>query len=787
LFQKNEACTRFAKHFFKNSTFPKRKFRVCFFKKKTTSRLGIPSTRDKPASQPTNFTQIAGLAKVLFFEKNMSPSELYELSKQLLATPSGQTLFDDPTTRISQLRAVLRYHEWRYYVHNDPVVSDFEYDSLYKQLEALEAAHPDLVTPDSPTQRVGKDLTESFAPVTHLTPMLSLDNSYDAEDLRDFDTSVKKLCGLAADTEVAYCVEPKYDGGTVTLVYEGDQLARAATRGNGYVGDDITANIRTLRSVPLQADFSKHGIRRVELRGEALIRKDIFEKINARRAAAAEQVFANPRNAATGGLRMKDPREAAARGLEAFVYQMGYAVDNEEVSVFDRFESHAQTIHLLEELGFKTPLAKTEATQHLAATQVCRNVDEVIEFCNAWQAYRDEYPYELDGMVVKVDSLEMQAQCGATSHHPRWAVAFKFKARQATTRLRDVEFQVGKTGAVTPVAKLEPVPLAGVTVSNVSLHNEEFIRAKDLRIGDRVLVERAGDVIPYIVKSMPELRDGSERPIDYPTECPVCKHALTKPDDEAVWRCDNLQCEAQVVARMIFHTSKHAMDIEGLGESSIERFYQLGWLHSIVDLYRLDYQAIAQLDGFGKKSADNLQAAIDKAKQNPIHRFLHALSIHHLGQKGSKLLAAEVGHVLDLADWDLERYQLIKDVGPVLARNVHAFFQEPENVEMLRTLEALGVNLTQTEADKKAETAVDGPLSGRNMLFTGTLSQMTREQAEALAAAAGATLIAGVSKHLHILVVGEKAGSKLKKAQALGTVEIWSEMEFLEKIKNDAA
>ncbi len=713
-----------------------------------------------------------------------SPSlqrQLYELSKKLLSPQA--TLFEGDQSRlVEDLQQVLRFHEWKYYVQNDPVISDFEYDQLYKQLEALEAAHPDLITPDSPTQRVGKDLTENLAQVAHLTPMLSLDNSYDAEDLNDFDEQVKKLCKLDKEGDVEYCVEPKYDGGTIVLVYENDRLVRAATRGNGAVGDDITANIRTLRSVPLQAEFSKYGIHKVELRGEALIRKDIFEKINKARQEANDQIFANPRNAATGALRMKDPKEAAERGLEAFLYQMGYAVDDQDNNIIERFHSHDESIHMLESLGFKTPLANAGTRQHLPATKTCGSIREVIEFCVNWQEYRDEYPYELDGMVVKVNSIELQERCGYTSHHPRWAIAFKFKARQATTRLRDVEFQVGKTGAVTPVAKLEPVPLAGVTVSNVSLHNEEFIRSKDLRIGDQVLVERAGDVIPYIVKSLPELRDGSEQVVHYPKNCPVCHSLLVKQEEEAVWRCENAECEAQVVQRMIFHTSKHAMDIEGLGESTIERFYKLGWLRSIADMYRIDYEAVAKLEGFGEKSAANLRVAIEKAKQNPIYRLLHSLSIHHLGQKGSKLVAAEIGHVLDLKDWDLEKYQTIKDVGPVLAKNVFHFFQNEHNIELLQTMEQLGVNLQQTEADKRPDAPTEGPLLGRSILFTGTLSQMTREEAEKRAIAAGANIASGVSKHLSILVVGEKAGSKLKKAQALESVEIWSEVEFLERI-----
>lgn len=709
--------------------------------------------------------------------------DLYDLSKKLLYTPQADLFGEDVAGRADDLRRVIRYHEWRYYVQNDPVVSDFEYDQLYKQLEAIEEQYPELVAPDSPTQRVGKDLAENLAQVAHLIPMLSLDNSYNADDLNDFDEQVKKLCKLEKDADVEYCVEPKYDGGTIALVYENDRFLRAATRGDGYMGDDITLNIRTLKSVPLQAPFSRHGIAKAELRGEALIKKDVFEKINKKRQEAGEMLFANPRNAATGGLRMKDPKEAAGRGLEAFLYQLGYAVDNQENDILTRFTSHDESIQLLRELGFKVPMHKPEPGNHLEETKTCRNIADVIAFCNAWQEFRDEYPYEIDGMVIKVNSLEYQERCGYTSHHPRWAIAFKFRARQATTRLRDVEFQVGKTGAITPVAKLEPVPLAGVTVQNVSLHNEEFIRSKDIRIGDQVLVERAGDVIPYIVKSLAELRTGSEREIHYPKNCPVCHSELVKPEDEAIWRCENSDCEAQVLARMIFHTSKHAMDIEGLGESTIEKFYKLGWLHSIADLYRLDYEKIAQLEGFGEKSATNLRNAVEKAKRNPIHRLLHSLSIHHLGRKGSTLLAAEVEHVLDLKNWDLEKYQTIKDIGPVLAQNVFNFFQNQHNIELLEIMEGLGVNLHQTDEDKKTDVNTEGPLYGRSILFTGTLSQMTREVAENLAAKAGASLASGVSKHLSILVVGEKAGSKLKKAQELGTVEIWSEQEFLQKIE----
>jgi len=508
--------------------------------------------------------------------------KLYDLSKRLLKTEIAENALT-ASAQVADLRSVLVYHEWKYAVQNDPVISDFEYDTLYKKLEAVEANFPTLQSPDSPTQRVANDLTTDLSSVAHLTPMLSLGNSYNAEDLKSFDERIRKLTGLEEGVEIEYAVEPKYDGGSIALVYENNRLIRAATRGNGVKGEEMTANARTLKSIPLSADLKAHGIQKAELRGEVLIRKDNFDKINQQRQAAGQSLFANPRNAATGGLRMKDPKEAAKRGLEAFIYQLGFAQNAKGEDILANFTTHSESIALLGNAGFKVPDA---------GHAVCKNIQEVIDFCIKWQEKRDSYEYELDGMVVKVNNRALQEQCGYTSHHPRWAIAFKFKAKQATTQLLTIEYQVGKVGSITPVAKLEPVQLAGVTVSSVSLHNEEFIKSKDLRIGDTVLVERAGDVIPYIVKALPDLRTGKEQPVQYPKTCPInttdTPITLIQEEGEAAWRCPNCVCGIQHLQRMIFHVSKPAMNIDGFGKSIVERFYELGWVKNIADIYNLD-------------------------------------------------------------------------------------------------------------------------------------------------------------------------------------------------------
>ncbi len=695
-----------------------------------------------------------------------SEDKYYKLSKAFLKT--GASALD-----INDLRDVLRYHEWRYSIKNDPVISDFEYDQLYKQLEGIETEHPHLIASDSPTQRVSSDLTEDFPSVAHLTPMLSLDNSYNAEDLRKFDQTIRKLAGLKDEDELAYCLEPKFDGGSVAIVYEDDKLLRAATRGNGTKGEDITLNVKTLSSVPLHASFSSAGIKTAELRGEAVIRKDVFDQLNKKREKEGLSIFANPRNSAAGGLRMKKPTDTRDRGVEIFLYQLGYAVDDLGTDILATINTHQQQIELLSSLGFKL-----EDPSELK----CRDIEEVISKVVQWEAKREAYPYEIDGMVVKVNSRAIQELCGYTQHHPKWAIAYKFKAKQATTTLLDVVYQVGKIGSITPVAKVNPTQLAGVTVSSISLHNEEFINSKDLRIGDKIVIERAGDVIPYIVKSLPDLRTGKETKIEFPQICPFDAQqevALIKAEGEAAWRCPNCNCGRQKLQQIIFHVSKDAMDIDGFGKSYVERFFELGWVKDMSDIYNLDYDAISNLEGFGTKSSDKLKKSIAIAKDNTLARLLYSLSIHHFGKKASKLIAEEISDVYQLIDWKEEDFLAIKDIGPVVAKNVMSYFSKEENINMIRRMESYGVNIKQTESDRPIEVATDAPLIGKTILFTGSLQEMTRNEAKKLAEAMGAKNISAVSSNLNILVAGEKAGSKLKKAQDLGTVEILSEAEFL--------
>ncbi len=702
-------------------------------------------------------------------------SEIYHRSKEL--TEYKITDNSDEAGELAvELRELIKYHEWRYYVINDPLLADFEFDLLYSLLKKIEEKFPSLQTEDSPTNIVGSDIVENLPKVVHNSPMLSLSNSYNKEDLMDFEKQIKKYLNLKEDHVIEYTAEPKFDGGSIAVVYENDKLTRAATRGNGQEGDDITANSKVFAGLPHQCDFSKENIFKVELRGEALIRKDKFEEINKKRAKDELPLFANPRNTATGGLRMKDSAEAAERGIEVFIYQLGYAIDKEENDILPRFDSHFQSLEMLQDLGIKIAIEESK---------LCKGIEEVITFCNQWEARRDSYPYEIDGMVIKVDSRSLQERVGYTAHHPRWAIAYKFKAKQATSRLQDVEYQVGKTGAITPVAKIDPVALAGVTISSISLHNEDFIKSKDIRLGDIVMVERAGDVIPYISESKKELRIGTEVEIKFPSHCPSCQHELYRPPGEAAWRCVNVNCNAQVLQKMIYHVSKEAMDIDGLGKSLVERLYNLGMIKSLPDIYRLDYEKLRNLEGLGARSVRNLQEAINAAKSRPLHRVLGSLSIHHLGKKASKLLAMEVNDIFELSRMTPEQLTSIKDIGPVLADNVVHFFADDKNLAILHELESLGVNLAQTDEDKPKKVEGDGILNGKTILFTGTLTAMSRKEAQELAERHGAKNISAISSNLDILVAGEKAGSKLSKAQALGSVRILTEEQFLDIVRKD--
>ena len=669
-------------------------------------------------------------------------------------------------SNIADLREVLRFHEYRYYIENDPLLSDTEYDSLFRSLDLIEKANPELITKDSPTQRVAKGLTASFTTVQHLVPMLSLENSYNAEDLLDFNRKALEQSGLPALT---YCVEPKFDGASISIIYENDLFARGATRGDGVAGDEITINLKQIKSIPLTAKFSSFGIKQIEIRGEVLMNKANFVKYNEGLLSQNLPPLANPRNAASGSLRIKDPREVAQRNLEAFLYHISYILPEENKTVPENLSTHSGGLQMLWDLGFRSPVKEKK---------ICHNIEEVIDYCKDYEAKRDNLPYEIDGMVIKVNDIALQDKLGMTTHHPRWAIAYKFKARQATSRLKAVEFQIGRTGSITPVAKIEPVAIGGVSVSSISLHNQEFIRERDIKIGDLVLVERAGDVIPYIVKALTDARTGIEMEIQFPTVCPACGTVLVKPEEEAVWRCPNAQCSVQIKERIIHFTSKDAMDIRGLGEANIRKFFELGLLTTVPGIYQLPFEKIKQMEGFGEKSIQKLSEAIDNSRNQPLYRLINALGIRYVGETTAKVLAKSVKHLLDFCAYSIEQLKELEDVGVKVAESIFQFFRQPENIEMLKELENLGVNLKNIQQEAQE----DGSLKGLTFLFTGTLPTLKRNEAETMAEAKGGKILGGVSSKLNFLVVGEDAGSKLEKAKKIASIRVLSENEFLELV-----
>jgi DNA ligase (NAD+) len=669
---------------------------------------------------------------------------------------------------INDLRDVLRFHEYRYYVLNEPLISDFEYDKLYKNLEKIEKEDPSIITPDSPTQRVGASLNGDFVTVQHLVPMLSLENSYNADDLIEWDKRAKKLVNT---DKIEYSAEPKYDGASISLIYENDIMVRGATRGDGVAGDDVTTNLKQVRSIPLSAKFSDYGIERVEVRGEVLMTAKSFKKYNEHLVEQGLAPLANPRNAASGSLRIKDPAVVRKRNLEAILYHISYvkAVNGRQSTVNSKTNTHSGSLEMLWELGFKSPAKEKK---------VLKDINEVIAFCNEFEKKRDELPYEIDGMVIKVNKVELQQRMGSTTHHPRWAIAYKFKARQATSILRNVEFQVGRTGSITPVAKIDPVPIGGVTVTSISLFNPDVVKEKDVRIGDTVLVERAGDVIPYIVKPLAELRTGTEKKIIFPKNCPVCKDELVRPEGEAVLRCVNINCRAQVVERIIHFVSKDAMDIRSFGAANVEKFFELGFLKDVPGIYELPFDKIGELEGFGERSIDNLRTAIENSKSQPLHRLIFGLGIRYVGETTAKTLAKAVDHLLDFEKYSLEDLQNLEDVGIKVAGSIYQFFHLHDNIAMIKKLEKLGVNMVST----KQKTA-DGVLREQTFLFTGTLPTLKRSEAEEMVEKNGGKLLGSVSSKLNFLVVGEDAGSKLDKAKKISSVKIITEEEFLKMVK----
>lgn len=687
---------------------------------------------------------------------------LFEQAKSLLVQSSG-----DDAQDINLLKEVINYSDWKYYVQSEPVLADVEYDTLYKQLVSLEGKNPNLKTVDSPTQRVAKGLTEKFPTVTHLVPMLSLDNTYNAVDLTDWD----KRCKDAAEIDnIEYCVEPKYDGASISLIYDDGHLTRGATRGDGVQGEDVTTNSKLIRSLPLSAKLLEEGITQIEVRGEVVIHKQVFAEFNEKRAAEGLAPLANPRNAASGTLRMLDPQEVSRRKLSAVLYHISDYTLAEGMEKPEALNTHYGSLEWLYKLGYPTPVKEMKRFS---------NIQGVIDFCAEFEVQRDSLPFEIDGLVIKVNSFELQDKMGMTAHHPRWAVAYKFKARQATSKLIDVEYQVGRTGSVTPVGKIEPTPIGGVMVSSLSLFNEDVIKEKDLRIGDTVLVERAGDVIPYIVKSLPDLRTGTEQPIIFPTTCPVCSEALDKPEEEAVWRCININCAAQVVERIIHFASKNAMDIRNLGESNIRKFYDLGLLKDIPGIYQIDWEHVLGMEGFKEKSVTNLKEAIEGSKQQPLHRIIFGLGIRYVGETTAKTLARAITHITDLYHWTQEQFIALEDIGPKVASSAVHFFSLPENRHMVEQLQEQGLNLTNTHSSNKES---GGELAGKTFLFTGTLTQFKRSEAETMVEERGGSKLSGVSSKLNYLVVGTDAGSKLEKAKKLGTVTILTEEEFLKLI-----
>jgi len=655
---------------------------------------------------------------------------------------------------IDKLREEIRRHEELYYVLDNPEISDAEYDALLEKLQALEQQHPDLITPDSPTQRVGGKPAEGFSQVVHRRPMLSLDNSYNIEELRAFD---KRCQRLADGRSVDYVAELKIDGLSLSLHYEKQLMVRGVTRGDGRTGEDVTLNARTIRSIPLKLRAElPQGISELEVRGEAFIPRKVFERINAEREQQDEPRFANPRNAAAGTIRQLDPKITAGRKLEMFAYDL-LAGERKP------FATHWETLNWLEKAGFKVS----------AERRRCSSIDEVIEFANKIEAQRDDLDYEIDGLVVKVNSTALQDEFGTTNKAPRWAIAYKYAARQATTQVLSIDVQVGRTGALTPVANLEPVSLAGTTVSRATLHNPDEVKRLGIRIGDWVLIEKGGDVIPKVLKVIETKRTGTEKVFRMPRKCPVCGGEISKPEGEVVSRCIAADCPAQLMGRLLHFASRRAMRIEGLGESLVDQLVASGKVHDAGDLYSLTLSDIASLERMAEKSASNLMAQIEASKQKDLANLIYALGLRHVGDRTATTLARHFGSLEALARATVEELDDVPEIGLTVAQSVRDWFDDPGNVELCRRLEAAGV---RTRTERSSEPA-DESLAGKTFVLTGTLAGYTRDEARAAIEARGGRVSSSVSKKTDYVVAGEEAGSKLDKATELG-VTVLDEAAF---------
>ncbi len=653
--------------------------------------------------------------------------------------------------RIEDLRRELEKHNYRYYVLDDPTISDQEYDRLMRELEELEAEHPALITPDSPTQRVGHTPSTKFSEVTHSQPLMGLSNAFSEEELIAFQDRVQKHNGDA----VSYICELKIDGLSVSLDYEEGVFVRGATRGDGYVGEDITLNLRTIRSLPLRLNEPVS----INVRGEVFINRHDFELFNEERQRSGEALFANPRNAAAGSLRQLDPRTTAQRPLDIFLFSLGVGGD-------PAIRTQGEALEYMRSLGLRT-------NPH---SQVCQDFSEVLEFIRNWQGKRSTLPYDIDGVVVKVNELGLQRTLGNTARSPRWAIAYKFPAEQVITRVLNIGVQVGRTGALTPLAELEPVLVAGSTVSRATLHNEDIVRERDIRIGDYVVLQKAGDVIPEIVRSLPERRDGSERPYSMPTSCPACGSEVVRIPGEAVTRCVNGRCPAQRVEKLIHFASKGALDIEGLGPASVMQLVEANLVQSPVDFYRLQKDDLLQLDRFGEKSADNLLTAIEASKQQPFARVLFGLGIRLVGAEVAREVANWTGDFDTLLKLTKEELLEIPAVGEKIAQSILDYFADPENRELVEGLLAHGLAPASSESENAEDTAL---LQGYTFVVTGRLEGFTRSAIEDLLRKWGASVTSSVSKQTSFLVAGPGGGSKLTKAESLG-IPVLSEAELLE-------